>query len=234
MGQKVLYLAQGTDVEDSQKQFATYLSTSLNKELITISFSAKLYIDEVLKEHDIILVVYPLISSVNSISTQIKVALKLFRNLRMPYLFVREQSTPFSKLELIIAPVGYLPEEKEKASWCSDLGVALKVPVTLIEPKDKGTRARKNVAFIQSVLQKRDVEFEVSKGAFSSHKYEKDVTRMLKVKSQLSALVIISASRDYGLDDLIFGSKELHVIKKVSSPVLVINPRDDIYMLCGD
>ena len=46
------------------------------------------------------------------------------------------------------------------------------------------------------------------------------------------SLLMISASRDYGLDDILFGPKELKVIKS-TVPVMVINPRGDLYALCG-
>jgi hypothetical protein len=46
-------------------------------------------------------------------------------------------------------------------------------------------------------------------------------------------MLIISASRDYGLDDIFFGPKELKVIRQSPVPVMVINPRKDLYTLCG-
>ena len=45
-------------------------------------------------------------------------------------------------------------------------------------------------------------------------------------------VVIISASRDYGLDDLLLGPKELHLVRKSTVPLLLVNPRGDLYTLC--
>jgi len=45
-------------------------------------------------------------------------------------------------------------------------------------------------------------------------------------------MIIVSASRDYGLDDILFGPKEYHVVKKSDIPVLLVNPRGDLYALC--
>ena len=34
------------------------------------------------------------------------------------------------------------------------------------------------------------------------------------------------------LDDIIFGPKEQHMVKKSEKPVLLVNPRGDLYALC--
>ncbi len=47
-----------------------------------------------------------------------------------------------------------------------------------------------------------------------------------------AGLIIVSASRDYGLDDIIFGPKEMHLIKKSGIPLMLVNPRGDLYTLC--
>ena len=47
-----------------------------------------------------------------------------------------------------------------------------------------------------------------------------------------NSILIISASRDYGLDDLIFGPKERKILKTTNIPTMLINPRGDLYALC--
>lgn len=49
---------------------------------------------------------------------------------------------------------------------------------------------------------------------------------------QNADLTIVSASREYGLDDLIFGSKERKILEKTTQPMLLVNPRGDLYALC--
>ena len=51
-------------------------------------------------------------------------------------------------------------------------------------------------------------------------------------KNQQDNILIISASRDYGLDDIIFGPKERKIIKNINIPTMLINPRGDLYTLC--
>ena len=47
-----------------------------------------------------------------------------------------------------------------------------------------------------------------------------------------AGLVLVSASREYGLDDLLFGSKERKILTRINVPILLINPRGDLYTLC--
>ena len=54
----------------------------------------------------------------------------------------------------------------------------------------------------------------------------------MKAKIFDADIAIITASREYGLDDIIFGPKELHIIKKSEIPLMVLNPRGDLYVLC--
>jgi len=51
-------------------------------------------------------------------------------------------------------------------------------------------------------------------------------------KDFLSDMIMLTASRDYGLDDLIFGPPERHVITRSNVPVMLTNPRGDLFDLC--
>ena len=53
-----------------------------------------------------------------------------------------------------------------------------------------------------------------------------------EAEKEQAGMIIVSASRDYGLDDILFGPKEYHVVKKSDIPVLLVNPRGDLYALC--
>lgn len=45
-------------------------------------------------------------------------------------------------------------------------------------------------------------------------------------------LLVLTASRDYGLDDILFGPPERHAIRRSLVPVMLVNPRDDLFSLC--
>nr|MBP7369599.1 universal stress protein [Paludibacteraceae bacterium] len=65
-----------------------------------------------------------------------------------------------------------------------------------------------------------------------SDSFKIDKEAIEKAVEMGAGLVIISASRDYGLDDILFGPKELHLIRKSPVPLLLVNPRSDLYALC--
>jgi nucleotide-binding universal stress UspA family protein len=45
-------------------------------------------------------------------------------------------------------------------------------------------------------------------------------------------LILLTASREYGLDDWLFGPPEQYVIRHSQVPVMLINPRADLFSLC--
>ncbi len=231
MAQQILYVWQNKNLNASEN-FAGTFSAHLNKELLSQSVDG-LDAEALLKKQDIILFICQLVPGKN-LRKQVKTYLQIFREVRVPYLFIKEDSIQGSQIDHILAPVNYLPEEKEKASWCNNLGRLLNSKVTLLQPKDHGSRAAKNVSVIRNILEKTNVPVEVIQGKKPSDKIEMEALKSIPPTQFHSSLLMISASRAYSLDDIFFGPKELHIILKAQFPVLVINPRDDIYELCGD
>ena len=45
-------------------------------------------------------------------------------------------------------------------------------------------------------------------------------------------LLVLTTSREYGLDDILFGPPERHAIQRSQVPVMLINPRADLFSLC--
>ncbi|HRG03930.1 MAG TPA: universal stress protein, partial [Paludibacteraceae bacterium] len=68
------------------------------------------------------------------------------------------------------------------------------------------------------------------KAQSDSFKLDKEAVKAARENDY--GIVIISASRDYGLDDLLFGPKEYHLIRRSDVPLLLVNPRGDLYTLC--
>ena len=70
----------------------------------------------------------------------------------------------------------------------------------------------------------------VEMGKKDSFKVEKEAVEM--AMNGEYGMVLITNSRDYGLDDIIFGPKEQHLFKQTTTPLMCINPRGDLYVLC--
>jgi len=155
--------------------------------------------------------------------------LEMCRQLRIPYFFVNQnQDICFDK---VLVPVGFLNEEREKGPFSSSMGRFFKSEILLMPAKDYGSRARKNTEAIQTLLDKFNLQYKYIDATKDSSKVELEAAQ--KAKELGANMLIISASRDYGLDDIFFGPKELKVIRQSPVPVMVINPRKDLYTLCG-
>lgn len=176
-------------------------------------------LDEWVESHDAALVVI----GVNQ-KTKIQPILDMTRGLRVPYLFVR-QGQEFTCRQIAL-PVTRFLEDREKGPYCGSFARNFDSSITIFKPKDYGSAARQNIESIGNLLKTMNLKFNVTEGRKDSSGIE-----MEAVASDCD-LCIIGASRDYGLDDIIFGPKERKILKHAKVPVLVVNPRGDLYPLC--
>jgi len=151
------------------------------------------------------------------------------RELRIPYLFFKDS---FDELNLtkVIVPVGFLEEEIEKAQFASAFGRFCNSEIKLLLANDYGSKAAFTAEKMKLLFEKFNLNYTLDKATKDSFKVE--VESIQVALKENAGMIIISASRDYGLDDILFGPKEYHVIKKSSIPVLLVNPRGDLYALC--
>lgn len=151
------------------------------------------------------------------------------RELRIPYLFFKREMEVFN-FNKVLLPVGFLVEEYEKAQFASAFGRFCNAEIVILQANDYGTKAAITVDKMCTLFDKFTLKYSVEKGKKDSFKLDNEA--MIKAHNESFDVLIISASREYGLDDVIFGSKELHIIKKSETPVLIVNPREDLYTLC--
>ncbi len=151
------------------------------------------------------------------------------RDLRIPYLVFPDTFSPLIP-EKVLVPVNFLIEEIEKAQFAAAFGRFCNAAICLLTANDYGSKARTNTQKICSVLDQFGLQYLQQTGRKDSFKIEYDA--IAKAKEEHYNLIIASASREYGLDDIIFGPKELHLIRKSPVPVMLINPRGDLYTLC--
>ena len=143
---------------------------------------------------------------------------------------VQNDSTVFS----ILIPVTMLEEEVYKAEICTYLARKTGAHLIFLRANDYGSKAAKNtqriITHIQTIAERTGetitYEERVSKGdSFHIHKelhnYPDDFQ-----------LILLTASREYGLDDWLFGPPEQYVIRKSPVPVMLVNPRADLFSLC--
>ena len=154
--------------------------------------------------------------------------LDAFRALRIPYLFVRAGQKP--NFEKVALPISFLIEDKEKGPFAAAFGRFFKSQLVIFQPKDYGTKALQNIDAIKTLLDSFQLNYEVRKASKDSNGVEREAANW--AASGEAGLVLVSASREYGLDDLLFGSKERKMITRTNVPIMLINPRGDLYTLC--
>lgn len=155
--------------------------------------------------------------------------LQYCRDLRIPYLFFREHF-PVLNLSKVLVPVGFLVEEYEKVQFASAFGRFCDSEITILQANDYGSKAAATAEKMNELFGKFQLNFSQEKAKSDSFKLDKEAVRVAEEKGY--GIVLISASRDYGLDDLLFGPKEYHRIRQSNIPLLLVNPRGDLYTLC--
>lgn len=143
---------------------------------------------------------------------------------------VQNDSTVFS----ILIPVTMLEEEVYKAEICTYLARKTGAHLILLRANDYGSKAAKNtqriITHIQTIAERTGetitYEERVAKGdSFHIHKELHNYPNDFQ-------LILLTASREYGLDDWLFGPPEQYVIRKSPVPVMLVNPRADLFSLC--
>jgi len=152
------------------------------------------------------------------------------RELRIPYLFYKD-SFPALNLTKVILPIGFLEEELEKAQFAAAFGRFCGSEVKMLLANDYGSKAATNAEKMKLLFDKFDFTYSLEKAVKDSFKVEAESIQVAEKEN--AGIIIVSASRDYGLDDILFGPKEYHVVKKSPVPVLLVNPRGDLYALCN-
>lgn len=158
------------------------------------------------------------------------------REERRPYMFVTPTMRTIVKLNRILVPVTMLEEEVYKAEICTYLARKTGAHLILMKANDYGSHAQQNInriiTHIKSVAEKTNtpISYEVINGIKNSFNlYKEAVERQTETGHQL---LILTASREYGLDDWLFGPPERHAIQRSQVPVMLINPRSDLFSLC--
>ena len=217
--------------EQTSLTFGEQLAAGFNYDLHSLTIGDKTE-DNVVRLGDVADVVEQLDASLlvveltNKLSVQ--TYLDAFRALRIPYLFVRAGQKP--NFEKVALPISFLIEDKEKGPFAAAFGRFFKSQLIIFQPKDYGTKALQNIDAIKTLLDSFQLNYEVRKASKDSNGVEREAANW--AASGEAGLVLVSASREYGLDDLLFGSKERKMITRTNVPVMLINPRGDLYTLC--
>ena len=182
--------------------------------------------------------------------------LDVCREERRPYVVIKEQGTKsqeprqisnnldsidinldswfLSPESRILVPVSMLEEEVYKAEICTYLARKTGAHLILLRARDYGSKAKQNtqriITHIHSIAERtgKNISYEVQVATRDSFSFHKD----FHSEEWKHDLLLLTASREYGLDDWLFGPPELYAIRKSEVPVMLINPRADLFSLC--
>lgn len=157
------------------------------------------------------------------------------REERRPYLFITDTMT-IKPLHRLLVPVSMLEEEVYKAEICTYLARKTGAHIILLKAHDYGNHAQQNVnrivTHITSVAERtgETISYEVVEAHKDSFSLIREASE--RQRDFQHDLLILTASREYGLDDILFGCPERHAIRRSLVPVLLVNPRADLFSLC--
>jgi len=157
------------------------------------------------------------------------------RDERRPYVFVTTTMT-VKPLRRLLVPVSMLEEETYKAEICTYLARKTGAHIILLQANDYGSHARQNVnrivTHIKAVSEKsgENISYEIVPARKDSFGIVREAAE--RQRDFQYDLLVLTASREYGLDDILFGPPERKAIQHALVPVLLVNPREDLFSLC--
>ena len=161
------------------------------------------------------------------------------REERRPYVFVTPTMT-IKPLRRLLVPVSMLEEETYKAEICTYIARKTGAHIILLQANDYGSHAKQNVNRIVTHINKVNERLKAGEAGPISYEIvlaRKDSFSLIQEAAERQRdfqhdLLILTASRDYGLDDLLFGPPERKAIQRALVPVMLVNPREDLFSLC--
>ena len=164
------------------------------------------------------------------------------REERRPYLIIKNECSAQQSccsevqkgLFRILVPVSMLEEEVYKAEICTYLARKTRAHLILLRARDYGSKAKQNmqriITHIETIAERtgEKISYEEQVAKRDSFGFHKD----FHTTNEPYDLLLLTASREYGLDDWLFGPPELYAIRHSPVPVMLVNPRDDLFSLC--
>lgn len=167
--------------------------------------------------------------------TDAKWAMKAFRQSSIAYLFVNGDDPHFLNYKSVLVPVDFRKASKETSLWASYFGRFNKAQIQLIYAHDtdreQAAKLSRNLQFFQKFLSSMHVRFQSIAGKSTSWGI---CDEALRRSEELQAdVMIFSGSSVISILDLLIGLPEKKILRKAGKlPVVMINPRKDICVLC--
>ncbi len=158
--------------------------------------------------------------------------LKAFYKSGFPFYFSHENNNK-QAFKKIIIPVDYRNSTKESVLWGSYFGRFNQSDIVLHaadHQNDSGLQYRVDeiIAFARKLYGQFTFNFWTDKGLSGSFGIHREAMKL----SEAYNLLIFTGSYNVTLFDYLIGTFEQRIVKRRRSPVLLINPRREMYVLC--
>jgi len=165
----------------------------------------------------------------------IKAGLKAFRESTIAFLFVNGSLPEFLRYKNVLVPVDCRKASKEASLWPSYLGRFNQSMVHLVYAKDKDPDQDKtlknNLSFIQKFFSNLNVRHRLIAGESSSWGIFNET--LVNASAWNGDVMSFAGSTYISFLDLIIGLPEEKIVRKAGYlPILIINPRKDVCILC--
>ena len=162
-------------------------------------------------------------------------AIKAFRLSSIAFLFVNGEIPRFLSYKNVLVPIDFRKASKETSLWASYFGRFNKSQVQLIyaheTERDQADKLLRNLNFFKKFLSSMNVRHHEVAGKTSSWGICNEA--IASADNLNGDVLIFSGSSAISLIDLLIGLPEKKIIKKAGYlPILMINPRKDICVLC--
>jgi hypothetical protein len=162
-----------------------------------------------------------------------KKAIKFIRQSRFPVMTVTFSYPDATYYKHIMLPLDIERQNKEKALWAGYFSRFYGSTIHILYPKYKDEGLAKlvydNVAFVEKLYENLEITYEKHE---TEPKNYLDAYALEFAPQVEAGASVIMMTRYYTLGDVLTGPRERKIIGKTSIPILCINQRDDLYVLC--
>ncbi len=195
---------------------------------LIIRNSLREHIDKLTWDYDAVLIVLH--------QADIRSGLKAFRESSIAFLFVNGDSPDYLSYKNVLIPLDYRKASKETALWASYLGRFNHSQVHVIYAhetnKDQAEQLMKSLNSIKRLFVSLNVAYQFVGGKSSSWGICNET--IANARQWNGDVMIIAGSTYISMIDLLIGLPERKIIRKAGNlPILMINPRKEICVLCN-
>ncbi|MCQ2283785.1 MAG: hypothetical protein MJZ57_02655 [Bacteroidales bacterium] len=161
-------------------------------------------------------------------------AIRFIKDSRLPVMTVGTEMPTDHAYEQVVLPIDIERQAKEKALWAGYFSRFYHATIHILQPTYSDTGLAKqvgdNIAFVEKLYENLEIQSEIHP---ISPVQNVDLHSIEFAATIGATLTVITMTKYFTFGDLLTGPHEKKVIGNAQGfPVLCINQRDDLYVLC--